>query len=189
MACDLRPFRDYNEHDVINLFALSEGAGVDVTKGHLVKINTTLKGWLNASGEANTHPDLLGAVGASYQNTVSERYGVTPRVDICTSGGTALGMMLYDVKENDENGEKLIFNPRKAAEMEVALSGQAVPILTRGIVLYSGSQLITDNPDPGVTLYSDNAGELTTTSGGGNAIGKTLGEKDSNGHVLVRINL
>ena len=169
MACDLRPFRDYNEHDVINLFALSEGAGVDVTKGHLVKINTTLKGWLNASGEANTHPDLLGAVG--------------------TSGGTALGMMLYDVKENDENGEKLIFNPRKAAEMEVALSGQAVPILTRGIVLYSGSQLITDNPDPGVTLYSDNAGELTTTDGGGNAIGKTLGEKDSNGHVLVRISL
>ena len=189
MACNLRPFRDYDEHDVINLFALSEAAGVDVNKGHLVSINTTLKGWLNASGSADTDPLMLGSVGASFANTVSERYGVYSRVDVCASGGQALGMMLYDVKETDENGEQLKFNPRKAAEMEVALSGQAVPILTRGIVLYSGSQLITDNPDPGVALYSNNVGELTTTSGGGNVIGRSMGEADSNGHVLVRINL
>ena len=67
--------------------------------------------------------------------------------------------------------------------------GQAVPIMTRGIVLYSGSQLITDNPALGASLYSDNAGELTTTSGGGNIVGTALGRKDDNGHVLVRINL
>ena len=188
MACDLRPLRDYDEHDVINLFALNEAAGVGVTKGHLVSIDATV-GWLNASGSANTHPEMLGAVGAIYSNTVSERYGVPYRVGIAASGDTVLGMTLYDVKETDENGEKLIFNPRKAAEMEVALSGQAVPILTRGIVLYSGSVLVTNDPAPGAALYSDNAGELTTTNGGGNVVGRTLGTKDSNGHVLVRIDL
>ena len=52
-----------------------------------------------------------------------------------------LGMLLYDVREDDENGEKLIFNPRKAAENDYVISGQAVPILTRGIVLYSGATL------------------------------------------------
>ena len=189
MACDLRPFRDYDEHDVINLFALNEAAGVGVTKGHLVTHDSALPGWLNASGAANTHPDMLGAPGASFSNTVSERYGVASRVALSASGSTAIGMMLYDVKETDENGEKQVFNPRKAAEMEVALSGQAVPILTRGIVLYSGSVLITNNPDAGAALYSDNNGELTTTDGGGNVVGRTLGKKDSNGHVLVRINL
>ena len=187
MACNLRPFRDYDEHDVINLFTLNEAAAADVTKGHLVVLDATA-GWLNASG-ANTYPEMLGSVGASFDNTVSQRYGVPYKVGVAASGSTCLGMTLYDVKETDENGELLKFNPRKAAEMEVALSGEAVPILTRGIVLYSGSQLITDDPAPGATLYSDNVGELTTTTGGGNAVGKTLGTKDANGHVLVRINL
>ena len=181
MATNLRPFRDYDEHDVVNLFAFS--GSYPQTKGNIVTIMGN--GWKNSDEPF----DMAGAPGAGYSNTVSQRYGLNAYVRQCASGETPLGMTLYDVRETDENGEKLIFNPRKAAEMEVALSGQAVPILTRGIVLYSGSQLITDNPDPGVTLYSDNAGELTTTDGGGNAIGKTLGEKDSNGHVLVRINL
>jgi len=188
MAVDLRPFRDYDEHDVINLYALDEAAGVGVTKGHFVKHSI---GWKNADattaqGLANA---MLGNVGASYDNTVSQRYGVVARVGICGSGDTAVGMTLYDVKETDENGEKLIFNPRKAAEMEVALSGQAVPVVTRGIFLYSGSVLVSDNPTLGASLYSDNNGELTKTSGGGNIVGTALGRKDDNGHVLVRINL
>ena len=188
MACDLRPFRDYDEHDVINLYALDEAAGVGVTKGHMVKHSI---GWKNAdattaNGLANA---MLGNVGQGFDNTVSQRYGVVARVGICGSGDTAVGMTLYDVKETDENGEKLVFNPRKAAEMEVALSGQAIPLMTRGIVLYSGSQLVTDNPALGASLYSDNAGELTTTNGGGNIVGSALGRKDDNGHVLVRINL
>jgi hypothetical protein len=189
MACNLRPFRDYDEHDVINLFTLNESAAADVTKGHMVMLDVAA-GWLNASGSsANSYTEMIGSVGASFDNTVSQRYGVPYKVGVALSGSTCLGMTLYDVKETDENGELLKFNPRKAAEMEVALSGEAVPILTRGIVLYSGSQLVTDAPAPGAALYSDNAGCLTTTNGGGNTIGRTLGTKDANGHVLVRINL
>ena len=181
MATTLRPFRDYDEHDVINLFSLSGDVTSAVTKGHMVKLQS---GWSNTAELSR-----LGAVGESYANTVSERYGVPAKVAVAGSGDSVLGMMLYDVRETDENGEKLIFNPRKAAENDWVLSGQAVPVLTRGIVLYSGTQLAADNPAMGATIYSDNNGELTTTDGGGSAVGITLGQEDSNNHVLVRINL
>jgi hypothetical protein len=181
MATTLRPFRDYDEHDVINLFALSGDITSAVTKGHMVRLRA---GWLNSD-----ELQRLGAVGSSYSNTVSERYGVNAKVNVAGSGDALLGMMLYDVRETDENGEKLIFNPRKAAENDWVLSGQAVPVLTRGIVLYSGTTLAADNPVYGATLYSDNNGELTTTNGGGTVVGVTLGGEDENNHVLVRINL
>ena len=177
----IRPFRDYDEHDVVNLFALSGDVTNGVTKGHLVKLQG---GWKNTD-----ELQRLGAVGNSYSNTVSERYGVNAKVALCGSGDTVLGMTLYDIKETDENGEKYVFNPRKAAENDVVVSGQAVPVLTRGIVLYSGSQLATDSPSVGASLYSDNNGELTTSNGGGSVVGIALGGKDSNNHVLVRINL
>ena len=175
----IRPFRDYDEHDVINLFAYS--GSLPVNKGTFVKLQA---GWKNTD-----ELQRLGAVGGTFTNTVSERYGVNAKVAAALSGSTVLGMLLYDVKETDENGEKLIFNPRKAAEMDVVLSGQSVPVLTRGVVLYSGSQLATDDPALGATLYSDNNGALTTTSGGGSSLGLALGQKDDNNHVLVRINL
>ena len=182
MATTLLPFRDYDEHDVLNLFGLQSSATLPVTKGHMVKITT---GWKNTD-----EISLLGDAGNNFTNTVSERYGVVARVGLTDADDTdVLGMLLHDVKETDENGEKLVFNPRKAAEMEVALSGQAVPVLTRGIVLYSGTQLTTDAPAAGAVLYSDANGELTTSSGGGDVVGVALGAKDDNNHVLVRINL
>jgi len=184
MACNLRPFRDYDEHDVINLFTLSGDMTNGVTKGHIVHVPTTGNGWMNTD-----ELQRLGAVGASYSNTVSDRYGVNANVGPAYSGSTCLGMTLYDVKETDENGEKYIFNPRKAAENDVVVSGQAVPVLTRGIVLYSGSQLTSDDPAAGTAVYSDDNGELTVTNGGGSVVGRTLGDVDSNNHVLVRINL
>ena len=180
MATTIRPFRDYDEHDVINLYTFS--GALPVTKGHMV---TVTRGWLNTA-EQNVR---LGDVGASYHNTVSERYGVDAHVGLSTASTTNLGMMLYDTKETDENGEKLIFNPRKAVEMEVCVSGQAVPVMTRGVVLYSGTQLASETVAVGAALYSDANGELTTGVGAGGSVGRALGGKDANNQVLVRINL
>ena len=123
----LRPFRDYSEHDVINLFAFGDDAQAlgttDVVQaGSVVKVKT---GWTNGA-----ETEFLGDVGASFNNTVSQRYGVTAEVEY-TDGGAdeaALGITLYDVREFDENGEALKFNPRKAAELQAVLSGQAVPV-------------------------------------------------------------
>lgn len=135
----LRPFRDYDEKDVINLYTYS-GSVVDAqykiqaTKGTIVKIAGD--GFRN-----DVEPlEMLGNFGAfNVNNWVGQRYGVVPKV---TAGGTGdanyLGMLLFDVRELDENELPLKYNPRKAAEMEAVLSGQAVPVVTRGIFLYSG---------------------------------------------------
>ena len=183
MATTLRPFRDYDEKDVINLFALEQGAGVPVTKGHFVTISGD--GW-----KSSDELQMLGDVGASFNNTVSQRYGVAAKVAIAGTGDNPLGMMLYDCKETDENGEQLKFNPRKAAEMEVALSGQAVPVVTRGIFLYSGSVLKGQTATAGQKLYVYANGGLTTGLAANQiSVGRTLGTEDSDGVVLVKIEL
>jgi hypothetical protein len=177
----LRPFRDYDEKDVINLYTWS--GDLPATKGTLVKIAGD--GWL-ATDEPS---EMLGDVGASYARTVSQRYGVTAKVSAAGAGDTPLGMMLFDVKEEDENGEKLKYHPRKAHEMEVALSGQAVPIVTRGTFLYSGATLASETVNAGVQLYCGADGELTTGVASNVATARTLGDKDTNNHVLIRLDL
>ena len=173
---NLRPFRDYDEHDVVNLFSYS--GTLPVNKGTIVKI--VGNGWKNTD-----EIELLGSPGNAFGNTVAERYGVAAKVADAASGDTAFGMLLYDVKETDENGEKLIFNPRKAAEMNVAISGQAVPVLTKGVVLYSG---VAGSPTAGGAAYW-NGSEVSSVDGGGSQIGTFLGAKDDDNNVLLKINL
>jgi hypothetical protein len=171
---NLRPFRDYDEHDVVNLFSYS--GTLPVNKGTIVKI--VGNGWKNTD-----EIELLGSPGNAFGNTVAERYGVAAKVADAGSGDASLGILLYDVKETDENGEKLIFNPRKAAEMNVAVSGQAVPVATRGTFLYSGA---VGTPAAGGTAYW-NGTEISSV--GGTTIGMFLGAKDTDNNVLVKINL
>jgi hypothetical protein len=184
MASTLLPFRQVHENDVVNLFAYDGSAA---TRGLVVKLDTG-KGW-------KLSDDLgLSAVSSqSYTNTVSDRYDVKARVDTCTSGDAAFGMLMYDVAETDENGEKLIFHPRKAHEMQTCVSGQAVPILTKGVVL-----LNMDSADAnGVTI---NAGTEAYAGDDGAVIahadtvpstllriGTFLGPRDTNGEVLVKL--
>ena len=113
----LEPFRDYSEHDVLNLFAFGDSAvalgTTDVVyAGSCVKVKT---GW----SSSNEVQDMIGNVGAGYDNTVSQRWGVASDVEY-TDGGAdeaALGITLYDVREYDENGEALKFNPRKQFQL------------------------------------------------------------------------
>ena len=113
---DLKPFRSYDDHDVLNLFGYR---GI-LDRGTLVKPSGS--GWITTE----TDTAFLGAVGNDYQNTVSHRYGVKTVVVAAGTGDPVCGMTLYDVKEDDENSEKLVFNPRKADELNSVLSGQAV---------------------------------------------------------------
>lgn len=181
MAHNLRPLQQYNEHDVINFFAYS-GDSTLVRKGAAVKI-------VGAGFKADsTNPvEMLGAPGASYTNTVSQRYGAVPKVADAVSGDKVIGLTLLDIRELDENGEKLIYNPRKAAEMNVVISGQAVPVLTRGVVLYSG--LAAGSAGDNVYLHATVAGDLSTTNTGGTKVGKLLGDRDANGVALLKIEL
>ena len=193
MAHDLRPFSDYNEHDVVNLYAYSGDSSL-VKKGLVVKImgegfapDTTSNGY-----DVN---ERLGSVGASFNNTVSLRYGATPKVGVALSGDRALGLTLLDIRETDENGEKLIFNPRKAAEMNVVVSGQAVPVLTEGVVMYSGVTVADPNLTP-YAIIGATAGELTAIShaaflniqNSATKVGRWLG-KSVNGVAALKIEL
>ena len=184
----LMPFRDYSEHDVINLFAFGDrsvtlGTSTVVYAGSAVKVQT---GWSNTN-----ELELLGDVGAAYANTVSERYGVTADVQY-TEGGAdeaALGLTLYDVREFDENGEALKFNPRKQDELQAVLSGQAVPIATRGVFLMatgawaSSAGILQDND-----VFATGDGKVTSLGAKAvnNRIGRTLGGPDADGSVLVK---
>ena len=184
----LKPFRDYSEHDVINLFAFGDhavtlGTTDVVYAGSAVKVRT---GWQNTD-----ELSFIGNVGAGYNNTVSQRYGVSAEVEY-TDGGAdeaALGITLYDVREYDENGEKLAFNPRKQAELQASLTGQAVPIATRGVFLMATGSWASS---PGVVFNQDvfatGNGQVTTlgTKSHANRIGRTLGNPDADGSVLVK---
>jgi len=174
----LRPFRDYDEKDVINLFSLQTGATLPVLKGTLVKLHTT--GW-----QSDQELSLLGDAGTSVNNVTSQRYGVAANVDLCGAGDTPLGMLLHDVRSTDENGELLKFNPRKAAEIEAVIEGQAVPIVTRGIFLMKD---IDGTPTVGAKLYAGASGEITTTVGSNVEIGIALGA-ETNDETLILLDI
>ena len=179
---NIKPLRDVDEHVVINLFAFS--GALPVSKGTLVRIETGY--------DAGADPLSLaaGTVGQSYQNTVSTRWVVPHKVSTAGTGDRPIGMLLYDVRETDENGELLIFKPRKRWEMQTALSGEAVPILTKGLVLYTG---VANNQSPtgGALAYIGAAGVLSTAGAGTSivSVGRFLGPTDSNGWVLVKLEL
>lgn len=185
----LRPFRDYDEHEVVNLFAFGDvdvilNASTVVYAGSCVKVKT---GWQN-----DQESNQLGDIGADFANTVSDRWGVTAEVEY-TDGGAdeaALGITLADVREYDENGEALKFNPRKAAELQACLTGQAVPVATRGLFLMATGAWATS---AGVTINQDvfatGNGQVTIlgAKADNNRIGRTLGGPDSDGSVLVKL--
>ena len=186
----LHGFRDYSEHDVLNLFAHIDG---DVDDGRIVKLNTTaIAGWSTVgwrNDDESNQLEMLGHAGGDLGlagQVVSQRYGVSARVDDCGTSDVPVGMTLYGVKETDENGEKLIYNPRKAAEMQVVVSGQAVPIVTRGLFLYNYG-----TADSAIVGYNAKVGANGTivTGGVGQVIGQWLGNSDANGYALLRLNI
>jgi len=204
----LKPFRQHAETDVVNLFSLQDddgdvvasyadlkADGGKINKGVLVSVKG--HGWKNSDDPVGKTG--IGNPGASFSNTVSFRYGTTATVEPFKSGEQPFGITLNDVAEVDENGEKLVFNPRKAAEMQAVVSGQAVPVLTKGIVLYSGNLTSggANSVTAGSAIYADmlNGGAISasaTESTGSAAqpkIGTALGSVDADGFILLKIDL
>lgn len=176
---DLKPLRSYDEHEVLPFYAYS--GSYPVKKGTFVKIPA-------GSGFMGQDLDIIGAAGATYVGVESPRWGLQSVVQsVSSTGDYVLGMLLYDGKETDENGEQLKFRPRKQTEMQVFLSGQAAPIVTKGEFLYSG---ISGTVVPNAPLYFDplTAG-LMTVGVANNLVGKALGNKNAEGFAYVKIDL
>ena len=180
----IKPFRGYGEHEVINMFAFDLET---VNKGTFVKVLGN--GWKNTDDALNITSATT--VGASYSNVVSDRYSTTARVTTAGTGdlGKVVGLLLNDVRETDENGEKLIYNPRKAAELSAVVSGQTVPILKRGIVLAYATGATAGN-----SAFINASGELETNASiyggsGGAKVGTYLGSADDDGYALLNLDL
>ena len=139
MGKRLLPFRQYNEHDVVNMFALNTGVlslTESITSTHsgdagvFVKING---GNLDADPVTYGNYSYLGKtdypfVGSNQYPTTS--LTVTPAVN---TDIRPLGITLWETALYDENGQKLLYYPQKAAENQVLLPGQSVPVATKGI--------------------------------------------------------
>ena len=179
----IRPFRDYSEHEVINLFALQG----ESNKGTFV---TAEASGFDLSAASSFSDDSF------IDNTISARFSVPNKLVAAPSGTLAsmvLGMTLKDVKSLDENGYPLKFEPRKAAERDVVISGEAVPVVKRGVFLYSGvAEPGSSKCAFGSGLAISDAGDgslKVVAAGSASAVAKALGPKDSNGFVLIDIKL
>lgn len=164
MALRLLPFRQYSDNDVVNMFANqnvdtspstngfgSAGVMVKVLSGNLNKDVIDL---IDSSYLGNTSYPFLGAV----------KYPTVPlRAVAATKDAAVLGVTLRQTIQQDENGEKLIYNPIKKDELQAVLSGEAVPIATKGLFTFDETAYEKNaNFAPGnVACISANAGKLT----------------------------
>ena len=138
MAIRLLPFRQYNEFDVVNMYALVDAAVNDSTTG----VGTGDAGVFVKISDGNFDNDPVSYASDSYLGkTDYPHIGVNqyPKVNLkvtpAASGDltNCLGITLRQTAKTDENGEKLIYYRQKAEELMCVLPGQAVPVATRGI--------------------------------------------------------
>lgn len=189
----LRPLRDYDEKDVINLYTFSGQTTTSqiVNRGTLVQI---CNGWRNDEEPI----EILGSYGDfSVNNVQALRYGTPAKVTFYGTGNAVtgfsgeypIGITLFDVRELDENGIPLKYNPRKAAELEACISGQTVPIVTKGVFLYSG---LTGTITPGAPIYGGANGVITAqnnATGNLTKVGFALGKTGVDGSALIKLNI
>jgi hypothetical protein len=182
MANRIEPYRDYSEHEVINLFSLDTDsqtlsswkagetgrfdAGVVVAAKDAI-----LPGDLPSASALKTSGSLRDYLGASGQPHVG--YNAYPIVEMTCEPATAapIGITLRQTLAYDENGENLLRYPLKKDELQAVLPGQAVPILTRGLVLL-GLAAFDAAPAVGDKLGLGGAGLLATDANG--ALGQVI---------------
>jgi hypothetical protein len=178
MAKRILPYRDYSEHDVVNLFAL------DVSDAALSSYSKELTDFVEAedgvwsagvvvsvyAGELpGDLPDTRAATvaatdklqkymtGANLSNAhvgfnAYPSNGMTVRA--AGVGSRGLGITLRETLAFDENGEKLLYYKQKLDEAQAVLPGKTVPVLTKGLVLLTAGTAGTSIPG-GATIGHD----------------------------------
>jgi len=169
MALRILPFRQYSDHDVINLFSVigsdvndkttDSGAG---DAGVFVKVSD---GNFDADPITYQTNAYLGETASVPFLGTTEMY---PEVNLKITGAKdedhCIGMTLYQTAKKDENEEKLLYNPQKREELQVMLPGQAVPIATKGVFTLSSAAFdgpLTDYAPGNRIKLSSNAGKIT----------------------------
>lgn len=179
MSLRILPFRQYSEEDVVNLYRLKDGGELAATTdsgtgdaGVFVKVSN---GDFNADPVAYSSDSYLGKT--DYPFVGRAQYPkVGLQMEAATTGSAVLGISLLQTAKADENGEKLLYNPQKAAELQAVLPGQAVPVATKGVFTVAASA-VDGTLTPGTKFQiSANAGKITGAAvNGALAIGTVIG--------------
>jgi hypothetical protein len=180
MALRLLPFRQYNEHDVVNLFTLDDNCELDSTTGDgagsngvFVKISS---GDFNQDTVKYTSNNYLG--NTDYPFIGGDMYPVNPlKVRPANSGEIPLGLTLNQTAKTDENGEKLLYNATKREELQAVLIGQTVPVATKGVFTLSKNAIA-----PGAAAFTVGGG--FEIAAGGEIGPAAVGSASSLGMVL-----
>ena len=137
MSLRLYPFRQYSDVDVINMFASDTVDANPSTNGNgsagvFVKVSA---GNLDLDPIQYTATDITNTLGKTdYPFLGAVQYPAVPlQFTAATAGVPVLGLTLNQTLATDENGERLLYNPVKRAELQAVLTGQAVPVVSRGI--------------------------------------------------------
>lgn len=183
----LKPFRDYSEHDVRNLFAFSGNAaamglpgGQSASPGDVVSIvvgvNTQVLPFTISSN-----------FGSAISNRVySPKYETIAKVGWATTGTKPYGILLYGVQELDKYGSFLRFDPARKAELQVVVSGETVPILRKGLVTVSGYTGVA-GAGSGITVGASGQW-VVSAAGAANSFGTFVGPADTEGYALAEVN-
>jgi len=156
MAIRLLPFRDYDEHDVVNLFKsagnlsdfidLSDSSKRSTAQGDAGVFVTVSAGDLTGDWDpvdVTSNPaSLLGKTDYPHvgRNTYPQAaLSVSPTAGTATE--SCIGITLRQTVARDENGENLLYNPVKKDELFGVLPGEAVPVLSKGLVTLSADAL------------------------------------------------
>ena len=178
MAIRLLPFRQYAEEDVVNLFAntdannqVSDSGNGDA--GVFVKVSA---GDFSADPVGYENSSYLGKT--DYPFIGRDQYPVVPlKVEAASAGDACVGVTLLQTALKDENDEKLLYYPQKKLETQSVLTGEAVPVLGKGIITVDSASVLDGLDAPGsyVTL-SNNAGKISGVASavGGATIGQIL---------------
>ena len=180
MAKRILPYRDYSEHDVVNLFALNvsgktlssfvSGGTGEFDSGVVVSVSAGALPGEVSELRASTPDNLRDYLGASFDgahigfNGYPANTGMT--VAPAAAGGRGLGITLRETLAFDENGEKLLYYKQKLDEAQAVLPGQTVPVLTRGLVLLAASAIDGTAPSVGDDLEIKSGGKLGKQSSG-----------------------
>lgn len=173
MAHRIEPFRDYSEHEVINLFALDFSTLVKLNADGTAEADSTLADMKNLSGgqwdsgvvvevsggglptqipgrwsenDASPDADLRAYLGHAHANA-HIGFNDMPQNTLTvkpSKGAEAIGITLRQTVAYDENGENLLRYPVKKDELQAVGPGETVPVLTRGLVLLNASAVKGD---------------------------------------------
>ncbi len=166
MATRLLPFRQYDDNDVVNLYALADAAVNENVTG----VGSGDAGVFVKVSEGNFDLDPVSYATNSYLGKTDYPFvganqypSVNLKITPAASGDltNCLGLTLRQTAKFDENGEKLLYYRQKAEELMCVLPGQAVPVATRGVFSLGANALDGTLTVGNAFKLSANAGKVT----------------------------